>query len=319
MAKASDVEADRDDDPDRVGLVELAQRVAQADQLREEEVDADQQQRRPRPPVWISRRRVKIGSSSGIAAVRRDPLETPTGSYPLARRSKRRRPPVTAWTAGSASGSPRAHGGDQAGAGEQVGDVVLAQVDEREAERQRVGPAHGALDRARFGERDRRHRRGGEVQRRHRRPGVAAQRRVHLRPGRAPGLLADAEHDPPHRLRRSGPAPRPTTAARSARRSSRRSRSRRPRPSGGRRAGSARGGGEDPDQGQVGLEEPDPVDPGEDAVERADSAQARERPLQADVGQAAEADHAVERRSGSGAQPRLAALRDRRREARGPW
>ena len=41
--EGDDVEADRDPDPDRVGFVELAQRVAEADQLREEEVDADEQ------------------------------------------------------------------------------------------------------------------------------------------------------------------------------------------------------------------------------------------------------------------------------------
>src|ERR1700710_1514851 len=39
-----DVEGDRDADPERIRLVETAQRVAEADQLREEEVDADQQQ-----------------------------------------------------------------------------------------------------------------------------------------------------------------------------------------------------------------------------------------------------------------------------------
>ena len=43
MRDRDDVEADRDDDPDRLGFAELAQRVAEPDQLREEEVDADQQ------------------------------------------------------------------------------------------------------------------------------------------------------------------------------------------------------------------------------------------------------------------------------------
>jgi hypothetical protein len=41
--EGDDVEADRDRDPKQIGVVELAQRVAQPDQLREEEVDADQQ------------------------------------------------------------------------------------------------------------------------------------------------------------------------------------------------------------------------------------------------------------------------------------
>ena len=38
-----EAEADRDRDPDRVGFVEAAERVAEADQLREEEIDPDQQ------------------------------------------------------------------------------------------------------------------------------------------------------------------------------------------------------------------------------------------------------------------------------------
>src|SRR3984885_3990150 len=38
-----------------------------------------------------------------------------------------------------------ASGGDQAGAREQIGDVVLAEVDEAEAEGQRVGPGDRAL------------------------------------------------------------------------------------------------------------------------------------------------------------------------------
>ena len=50
----------------------------------------------------------------------------------------------TARTAGSASGSPRRTAATSAGAGGEVGDVVLAEVDEREAQRQRVGPAGGA-------------------------------------------------------------------------------------------------------------------------------------------------------------------------------
>ncbi len=37
------LKADRDGDPERVGVAELAERVAEADQLREEEVDPDQQ------------------------------------------------------------------------------------------------------------------------------------------------------------------------------------------------------------------------------------------------------------------------------------
>ncbi len=104
--EGDDVEADRDPDPERIGIVELAQRVAKPDQLREEEVDPDQQRddhdrRLDQAPPREERQ------FGGIVAVSPDPRETLLRSYPLARRSKRCRPRVTPCTAGSASGSPR--------------------------------------------------------------------------------------------------------------------------------------------------------------------------------------------------------------------
>src|SRR3954452_5524389 len=59
-------------------------------------------------------------------------------------------------------------GGDERRAGDQIGDVVLAEIDEREAEGPGVAPAEGALDLAGFRERERRGQRGGEVERGHR-------------------------------------------------------------------------------------------------------------------------------------------------------
>src|SRR4051794_33751926 len=132
--------------------------------------------------VWTIRRVVKIGisakwllpfaESSGdtpekLAA--RDPLQTLQASvYPAYEGLRQPLPPP--------------HGGDQSHPREQVGDVVLAEVDEGEAEGAGVGPAEGALNLARFGEGQRSGDGGGEVQRGHRRPGVAAERVVHLRP-----------------------------------------------------------------------------------------------------------------------------------------
>ena len=147
------------------------------------------------------------------------------------------------------------------------------------------------------------------MQRGHRRPGVAAQRAVHLRPGRAPGVFADADHDPLDLL-----AGQPLLRGPPGRRG-------RDHEVGdaadvedrGHLAGGAREplrvAPEDPGQGEVGLEEPEPVRPGEDAVDGADAAQARHPPLQAGVGQAAEPDHPVGDDRVAAAQPRLQPLR----------
>ncbi len=70
MPKARTLKPIAIDDPERVRVVELAQRVAQPDQLREEEVDADQQRedddRRLDQPSPREDRQF-----DGIAAVRR--------------------------------------------------------------------------------------------------------------------------------------------------------------------------------------------------------------------------------------------------------
>ena len=211
-----------------------------------------------------------------------------------------------------------ADGDDERGAGGQVGDVVLAEVDEGEAEGQRVGPADRAGGLAGFGQRVGGDQRGGEMQRRHRRPGVAAERVVHARPGRAPEVLADLDHDPPHRLLGQALLGGPP---------GRRGRHREVDDAAGveDRREPARGAREvlgmadqDVEQGAVGLEEPEPVDPGQDPVEQADPRQAGEGALEADVGQPAEADRAVDGDRVAGAEPGAKALRDRRREARGP-
>src|SRR3954469_7364383 len=79
---------------------------------------------------------------------------------------------------------------DERRSGGEVGDVVLAEVDEGEAEGQRVGPAGRAGGLAGLGQRVGGDHRGGEMQRGHRRPRVATESVVHARPGRAPEVLA---------------------------------------------------------------------------------------------------------------------------------
>ena len=91
-----------------------------------------------------------------------------------------------------------AHEDDEGRAGEQVGDVVLAEVDEREAECAGVDPAERSWNLARLAEVDRRHQRGGEVERGHRRPRVRVERVVEGLPGTAPHLLPGVDHDPAH-------------------------------------------------------------------------------------------------------------------------
>src|SRR5919201_100751 len=60
----------------------------------------------------------------------------------------------------------------------EVDRVVLAEVDERQGEREGVGPADRSRERRRLGEQDRRQEGGREVKRRHRRPWVAAERLI---------------------------------------------------------------------------------------------------------------------------------------------
>src|ERR1700709_400643 len=188
---------------------------------------------------------------------------------------------------------PAPDDGDQSGPGEQVGDVMLAEVDEGEAEGAGIGPPDRALDLADFGQRERGDQRGGEVQRGHRRPGVAAERVVHLRPGRAPGLLADLDHDPPHLFAGQallrGPPGR--------RRRDREVDGTAEVEDGRHLAGGAREAlvvaNQDQRQRHVRLEEPEPVGPGEDAVEDADAGQASETALETGVRQLAGADDAV--------------------------
>src|ERR1700749_580608 len=99
-------------------------------------------------PVGSRRFGVKIGSSFSPApppetlpgAAAGDPLEPLDHFVDLPHR-------------GGEDRVGAAHRGDQPGAREQVGDVVLAEVDEAEAEGQRVAPADRPLRRARFGQR----------------------------------------------------------------------------------------------------------------------------------------------------------------------
>src|SRR3982751_5324229 len=117
--------------------------------------------------VWISRRVGNMGiSAQGVFPFRfadgcgdtlgklpvGDPLQTLQGSvYPAYE--------------GFCQRLARPHRGDEGRAGEQIGDGVLAQISEGEAERARVSPGEPALDLAHFRERERRLQRGGKVER----------------------------------------------------------------------------------------------------------------------------------------------------------
>src|SRR5215467_8639880 len=108
-------------------------------------------------PVWIIRLVEKTGSS-----------DTAGGTLPSAPPGDSLEPLDDGADGAHGGGEDRVgapHRGDQAGAGEEVGDVVLAEVDEAEAEGERVGPADRPLLRARFGQRCGGGDRGGEVER----------------------------------------------------------------------------------------------------------------------------------------------------------
>ena len=127
----------------------------------------------------------------------------------------------------------------------------------------------------------------------HRRPRVAAERRVHPRPGAAPGLLPHLDHDPPHlfagQALLGGPPRR--------RRGHREVADATDVEDGGETARGAREAigmaDEDEDEGGVGLEKPEPVDPGEEAIDDPDPGHPAEGALEAGVGEPAEAERAV--------------------------
>ena len=138
------------------------------------------------------------------------------------------------------------------------------------------------------------------MQRGHRRPGVATQGVVHARPGGAPEVFAHLLHDPPHLLAGQALPGRPPGRC-GGRREVDDAADVEDRGEPARRAREAlRMADEDVEEPAVGLEEPEPVDPGQGPVEQADPAPAGEGALEADVGKPAEADARGRRRSGSG-------------------
>ena len=145
--------------------------------------------------------------------------------------------------AGPARGSSRRTATVSAAPAEQIHDVVLAQVHEREPERRRVAEAERARHRPHLGEQERSHHGCGEVQRGHRGQGIASEHTVERAPAVSPEELPVLDHHPPHRRRPLAPLgghARPRTrAARSARASRRSRRCRTPRRSSPRRAGTA--------------------------------------------------------------------------------
>src|ERR1700679_1969483 len=104
-----------------------------------------------RTSVCTRRRVVKIGSSTVSLPFAGSSPDT-QWTLPARQALQALQGPVEAHDQrlGERLASP--HGGDEKRPGGQVGDVVLAQVDEAEAERRRVGPAQGALDLAGFRE-----------------------------------------------------------------------------------------------------------------------------------------------------------------------
>ena len=292
----------------------------------------DQAGRARAPAVWITRRGVNSGKFGaarfgGVFLDRdRDVFDLGRALLGHHRETTRLRCApsaegrrLTPRTSGSASGSARRTATDQRRAGGEVGDVVLAQIDEGEAEGQRVGPARRARAPARLGQGDRADQRRREVQRGHRRPGVAAERVVHPRPGAAPEVLADLDHDatdllvgqallggPPGRRRRRREVDdaagvedggEPARGAREMLRGG----------GGGCRAGRRRARrtrASGPRSGTCSARRP--------------RASGRAPVCRRTLGRLAEPDRAVDRRSGTGSAGGCAAARGRRREARGP-
>ena len=175
------------------------------------------------------------GALDGVLGHRPRPAPAPRSP---ARRRRRAR------ASGPSDRRERAHALGQREPREQVDDVVLAQVHEREPERQRVRPAERALDPTRLGEQVRGVHGRGEVEGGHGGEGIASQHRVERPPAVLPELLAVLDHHAAHRRgrggRRAGLSRPRTRAARSAAASRRARRGRRPRTSSRRRGRSAR-------------------------------------------------------------------------------
>ena len=135
--------------------------------------------------VWTRRRVVNSGISAVPLPFAESSLQHLPRRYPFASLSKRLQAAGDAVHERLRQRLAAPHHRHQRGPGEEVGDVVLAEIDEGEAERAGVGPAQRPLDLAGFRERERR--RDQEVAKCS--EGIAAQglppsALVHLRPGR---------------------------------------------------------------------------------------------------------------------------------------
>jgi hypothetical protein len=176
---------------------------------------------------------------------------------------------------------------------------VLAQVNEGDRQRPRVRPPGGPRNGAGFREEDRREGGRGEVKRGHCRPRIAAERLIEGGPGASPHPLADLDHHPPQPGRRRlgddplllgarllrqvallGGPPRGRSGDRVVDRAPEvedsghlRGRAREPRTV----------SKQQPEQRQVRLEEPRPVDDRQEAVAGGHLAGGSERALEADV------------------------------------
>ncbi len=102
----------------------------------------------------------------------------------------------------------------QRGAGDQVDQIVLAQVDERQTEHPRVAPADRARHGTHLGEQVGAHQRRSEVQRRHRSQRISSKETVERLPEVTPEHGPVLDHHPPDldlaALLETRPGPPPT-------------------------------------------------------------------------------------------------------------
>src|SRR3954452_23947778 len=150
---------------------------------------------------WADRLSSAVSSTSTGASLTEPSSDTP-GKLPVGEALQVLQPSIYPMHERLRERLPLTDGREEGRSGGEVGDVMLAEIDEREAQGERVGPADGALPLSGPGQLVGDDKRGGEMERRHRRPRVAAQGAVHARPGGAPEVLAHLLHDPPHLLAR---------------------------------------------------------------------------------------------------------------------
>ena len=328
-AERQDLEHRRAGEPPRVPALDPVPRVLQAEQLREHEVQEgdrgdDEQQRGEQAPAREANARHLLDRTAAVRGVVVAPPQcqllraldhAPDVRCPrsLLRAGFVVHPaPSLANRASStverADEPPRqrrgarreqANGLGQRAPGQDVSDVVLAQIDERQRQRPRICPAERARDGTDLREQTCPHQRRSEVKRRHGSKRISSEDIVEGRPAVSPELLPVFDHHSPHRdgLADALQAPVPHRIPR------RRGRNHpvehgaqvehrvHPRGRGGEPLRPARQHIQDR---AVGNHEPHPVAPDQHALERAEAPGGRERPLEAHGRRHAEPDHRVD-------------------------